>query len=320
MKLLPLLLSACVMALAAPAANAAFPDRQIEIIVPFAAGGATDLVARQVADGMSKSLNQSVIVINKPGASGAIGSNYVAHAKPDGYSLLLGVTTTHGINPTFNHKLGYDPVKDFSPISLLATMPHILLVNPSMKATTLDEFIALAKKAEPPFAYGSAGEGSPQHLAGVLLSSELGFKATHVPYKGGSPALVDLIGGRLQFMSSGLSEAMPFISSGKLRALAVASPERVPGLDVPTFTQAGHPFQLIAWYALFGPAGMPQDVIDTLNQAARQGLQSANTQEAFKKLYVTAVGSSPAELLTHEQNELARWADAVKKAGIKSID
>ncbi|CAM5185187.1 Tripartite-type tricarboxylate transporter receptor subunit TctC OS=Castellaniella defragrans OX=75697 GN=HNR28_001854 PE=3 SV=1 [Castellaniella defragrans] len=286
-------LSCSTMAMAKP-----YPDGQIQIIVPFAPGGATDLIARQVADAMGPSLKQPVVVVNRSGASGAIGSRYVAQAAPDGYTLLLGVTTTHGINPAYDHRLGYDPVKDFTPISLVATMPHVLLVNPKSPAHTLEEFIGLAQKADPPFAFGSAGEGSPQHLAAVMMESEFGFKATHIPYKGGNPALIDLLGGRIQFMSTGLSEAMPFITSDRLRALAVASAERVPGLDVPTFKESGHPFQLTAWYALFGPAGLPSDVVDTLNAAVVQATRSSKVKNGFTTMNVTPVGSSPQELRT----------------------
>jgi len=306
-------------AIAHPAAAAAtFPSKPIEIIVPFAPSGATDLIARQIADEMSKTLAQPIIVTNRPGASGAIGSSYVAKAHPDGYTLLLGVTTTHGINPTFNKKLGYDPVKDFTPISLAATMPHVLLVNPESSAHTLSDFIKLAKTAKPTLAYGSAGEGSPQHLAGEMLKDDFGFNAVHVPYKGGGPALVDLIGGQIQFMSSGLSEAMPYIKSKRLRALAVAAKDPVPGLDVPTFTQAGHPFELTAWYAFFGPAGMPEEVTQKLAAAISSAAKTEKLKAAFANLNVTPVGSSPQELATHVNNELAKWAKAVKAAGVAS--
>lgn len=314
-----LTLLACIAAFAnTPIAHAQqFPTKPIELIVPFAPSGATDLVARQIAEQMAKSLGQSVIVTNRPGASGAIGSDFVARAAPDGYTLLLGVTTTHGINPILNPKLHYNPVSDFTPISLAATMPHVLLVNPKSTAHSLEEFIQLAKKSNPTMAFGSAGEGSPQHLAGEIMKSEFGFKAIHVPYKGGGPALVDLIGGQIQFMSSGLSEAIPFITSGRLRALAVASKNRIPGLDIPTFSELGHPLQLTAWYAFFGPAGMPPKVTSRLNKAIVDATKSAPVRTAFEKLHVTPVGSSSAELAAYVKSQLAQWAGAVKAAGIQ---
>lgn len=316
-RLLTAVFCAAALSCSAAAMAGPYPDKQIQLIVPFAPGGATDLIAREIADAMGSSLGQPVVVMNKSGASGAIGSKFVAQAAPDGYTLLLGVTTTHGINPAYDHRLGYDPVKGFSPISLLATMPHILLVNPKSPAHTLDEFISLAKKANPPLTFGSAGEGSPQHLAGVMMQSEFGFKGTHIPYKGGNPALVDLIGGRIDFMSTGLSEAMPFITSDRLRPLAVASAKRIPGLDVPTFDESGHPFELTAWYALFGPAGMPEDIVNKLSAAAAQATKSEKVQQGFAKMNVTPVGSTPQELASWEKAELTRWAKVVKDAGIK---
>ncbi|HEY9280826.1 MAG TPA: tripartite tricarboxylate transporter substrate binding protein [Eoetvoesiella sp.] len=318
-KIFTLAAVAAAFSLATPAMAASdFPSKPIEIIVPFSPSGATDLIARQIAEEMGKTLDQAIIVTNRPGASGAIGTNYVAKAAPDGYTLLLGVTTTHGINPTFNTKLGYDPVKDFTPISLAATMPHVLLVNPDSPAKTLADFIQAAKSANPSFAYGSAGEGSPQHLAGEMLKASMDFDAVHVPYKGGGPAIVDLIGGQIQFMSSGLSEAMPFITSNRLRALSVAASEPVPGLDVPTFEQAGHPFELTAWYAFFGPAGMPEDVTKKLNDAIAAAAKTDRVKAAFANLHVTPVGSTPQALAQHVENELARWSKAVQAAGVQS--
>lgn len=318
MKRRSLFLACTAALLAAPLAHAqSFPSKPIRLVVPFAAGGATDLIARQIGEQMAKTLGQPVVIDNRTGASGAIGTEFVAHSPPDGYTLQIGVTTTHGINPSLNPKLRYNPVSDFTPISLVATMPHVLVVGQGSPARSLADFVRLAKSSKPSMSFGSAGEGSPQHLAGEMLKSMLGFDAVHVPYKGGGPALVDLIGGQIQFVSSGLSEVAPFVASGKLRALAVASKSRVPGIDAPTFLELGYPFELTAWYAIFGPAGIPPEIAARLNEAIVKAVASPAVRTAFKNLEVTPVGSSSEELAAHVKSEMKRWSAAVKAAGIK---
>lgn len=294
-----------------------FPNRPITLIAPFSVGGALDLIARGVGQRLSEGVGQSVVVDNRSGASGAIGSAMVARAAPDGYTLLLGATTTHGINPALNPKLGYDPVKDFTPISLVATIPHILVVNPSIPANSLKEFIQLAK-SKPGMAYGSAGIGSPHHLAGVMLGMMANIDVVHVPYKGSGPAMTDLIGGQLQFMSVELAAAEPHIKAGKLKALAIATPNRVPGVDLPTFAESGYPgFEVTAWYAVFGPHGMPEDVVSRLSSEIAKGLESPELRERFEKLGAKPVGSSPRELAVHVRSELDRWTKVVKTAKIQ---
>lgn len=294
-----------------------FPNRPITLVAPFSVGGALDLIARGVGQRLSEGVGQSVVVDNRSGASGAIGSAMVARAAPDGYTLLLGATTTHGINPALNPKLGYDPVKDFTPISLVATIPHILVVNPSIPANSLKEFIQLAK-SKPGMAYGSAGIGSPHHLAGVMLGMMANIDVVHVPYKGSGPAMTDLIGGQLQFMSVELAAAEPHIKAGKLKALAIATPNRVPGVDLPTFAESGYPgFEVTAWYAVFGPHGMPEDVVSRLSSEIAKGLESPELRERFEKLGAKPVGSSPRELAVHVRSELDRWTKVVKTAKIQ---
>lgn len=231
-------------------------------------------------------MGQSVVVDNRPGASGAIGSAVVARSAPDGYTLLLGATTTHGIiNPALNAKLVYDPVKDFTPISLVATIPHILVVNTSIPVNSLKEFVELAK-SKPGMAYGSAGNGSPHHLAGVMLGLMAGVDVMHVPYKGSGPAMTDLIGGQLQFMSVELAAAEPHIKAGKLKALAIATPARVQGVDLPTFAESGYPgFEVTAWYAVFGPHGMPEDAVSRLSRGNRQGPRVAGAARPTGKAW-----------------------------------
>lgn len=295
----------------------AFPSKPIRLIAPFSAGGALDLIARGVGQKLAESMGQPVLVENRAGASGAIGSDAVAKSAPDGYTLLLGATTTHGINPALNPKVPYDPVKDFTPICLVATIPHILVVNPAVPASSLQDFVRLAK-SKPGMTFGSAGNGSPHHLAGEMLKSMAGIDAVHVPYKGSGPAMADLISGQLQFMSVELTAAEPHIKAGKMRPLAIATATRVPGVDLPTFAESGYPgFEVTAWYAIFGPAGMPQPLASRLNAEIVKAVAAPDLRERLQKLGATPVGSSAAELAAHVRAELARWTQVGKTAGIK---
>jgi tripartite-type tricarboxylate transporter receptor subunit TctC len=294
-----------------------FPNKPIRLIAPFSPGGTLDLVARGVGQKLSEQLGQPVVVENRAGASGAIGSEAVAKAPPDGYTLLLGATTTHGINPALNPKLPYNAVTDFTAISLVATAPHVLVVHPAVPASTLHEFVRLAK-AKPGMAFGSAGNGSPHHLAVEMLKIMAGIDVVHVPYKGAGPAMADLLGGQVQFMSVEMSGAEPHIRSGKIRPLAIATARRAPGIDLPTFAESGYPgFEVMAWYAVFGPPGMPEPVLARLNAEIVQGVATPDLRERFQKLGATPVGSSSAELAAHVKAEVARWTGVVQTAGIK---
>src|SRR3954467_7601727 len=237
-----------------------YPTKPIRLIAPFAPGGALDLIARGVGAKLSDSLGQPVVVENKAGASGAIGSEGGAKSPPHGYTLLLGATTTHGINPAFNPKsLPYDALKDFTPVSLVATIPHALVVNPRLPVNSVADLVRLGKQRS--LNYGSAGNGSPHHLAAELFKSLTGIQAEHVPYKGSGPALADLMAGNLDFISVEYTAAEPHVKNGKLKALALATRERVPGIDLPTVGEAGYAgFDVTSWYAIFGPAGVPADV------------------------------------------------------------
>lgn len=305
------------LALCSGALAQSFPSKPLRLIAPFAPGGSLDLIARGIAQKMSESVGQPVVVENRAGASGAIGSEAVAKSAPDGYTMLLGATTTHGVNPALNPNLPYDPVKDFTPISLVATIPHVIVAHPSLHVATIGELVRLAK-SRPGMAFGSAGTGSPHHLAGEMLKSMAGFDAVHVPYKGSGPALADLVSGQLQFMSVEWTIAEPHVKAGKLAVLGIATAKRVPGIDVPTVIEQGYPgFEVTAWYAIFGPAGMPESVLTRLNAEIVKSLQTPDLRERFAKLGVTPVGSSPAELGAHVRAELARWSQVVKAAGIK---
>ncbi len=307
-----------VLAFAALSAHAQpFPNKPIRLIAPFPPGGEIDLVARGLGQKMTESMGQPVVVENVAGAAGAIGSERVAKSAPDGYTILLGATTTHAINPALNAKLSYDAVKDFTPISLVTTIPHVLVVNAAVPATTLAEFVKLAK-SKPGLPYGSAGNGSPHHLAGALFANLAGFEATHVPYKGVGPSIADLISGQISFMSVGVTAADPHVKSGKVRPLALAAPARLPGYDVPTYGEQGYKgFEVMAWYAVFAPAGLPPEITTRLSSEVAKGTNAPDFRERLKALGATPVGGTSQELAAHVRTEIDRWTRAGKVANFK---
>lgn len=292
-----------------------FPDRPITLVAPFSPGGALDLIARALAQKLNDEFGQSVVVDNRAGAAGIIGTQYVARAAPDGYTILLGATTTHGINPSLYSKLPYDAVNDFAPVSLIATIPHMLVANPKLPANNLQELIKLGKSK--PMSFGSAGIGSPHHLAGEMLKSETGMDIQHVPYKGSGPAMMAVMSGELEFMSTEVTAAMPHIKAGKLKPLAVAAAKRSPTLpDVPTFAEQGMPgFEVTAWYAIFAPKDTPKDVVAKLNRALAKAVRQPDVKEKFATLGATPIGGTPEELAVFMKKDIARWAAAVKSSG-----
>ena len=314
------MLRICIVVLAlvsAPAWGQAFPGKPIRLVAPFAPGGALDLIARGVGAKLSESVGQPVVVENRAGASGAIGSDFVAKSAPDGYTLLLGATTTHGINPAFNPKsLPYDAVKDFTPVSLVATIPHSLVVSPKLGANSVQELVRLGKTRS--LNYGSAGNGSPHHLAAELFKSLSGINAVHVPYKGSGPALADLMGGNIDFISVEYTAAEPHVKSGKLKALALATRERVASIELPTVAEAGYSgFEVTSWYAIFGPAGMPEAVTKKLSAEIHKAVTGTDLRERLQGLGTTPIGSSPEELAAFQRADIERWTKVVKTAGIK---
>jgi tripartite-type tricarboxylate transporter receptor subunit TctC len=305
-----------VLACAQPTLAQSFPTKPIRLIAPFAPGGALDLIARGLGQKLSEGVGQPVVVENRAGASGAIGSEAVKNAAPDGYTLLLGATATHGVNPALNPKLPYDAIRDFTPISLVATIPHALVVNASLPVASVQDLVNLGKSRL--LNYGSAGNGTPHHLGAELFKTLTGIKAVHVPYKGSGPALADLIGNQIDFISVEYTAAEPHIKSGKLKALATATAQRVPGIQLPTVAEAGYPaFLVTSWYAIFGPAGMPPDVTHKLSSEIAKALASPDLNERLRGLGTTPVGSTPEELATHVRTEVARWTQVVKTAGVK---
>jgi tripartite-type tricarboxylate transporter receptor subunit TctC len=298
-------------------AQAAYPSRNIKMIVPYPAGGTTDLLGRMVAEQIKNGLNAVVIVENKPGAATTLGAEQVARSEPDGYTLLMATSTTLAINRTLYRKLPYDPVKDFAPISLVAAVPFALIINPAIPARTLAEFIAHAK-ANPGLAYGSAGNGSPHHLGAEMLRSAAGIDIRHVPYRGSVPAMLDVIAGHISFMVVDLQPALQQIREAKVRVLGVTTPRRVTAApDIPTLAEAGLPgYELVAWQGVVAPAGTPRPIVDALAAQIAKLLADPGTGGKFTTLALEPLtGSTPDSFAGFIKTEVDRWADIVRKSG-----
>ncbi|MGO4197150.1 Bug family tripartite tricarboxylate transporter substrate binding protein [Rhizobium sp. YAF28] len=296
-----------------------FPDRSITMIVPFAAGGSTDVVARIVAQKMSEDLGQQVIVQNVAGAGGNLGADNVARAAPDGYTILMGTVATHALNPLILKSTPYDAEKDFAPISLLVVVPNVLVVNPELPAKNVQELIALLKADPDKYSYASSGNGTPLHLSGELFKSMAGVNMQHIPYKGAGPALNDVIGNQVPIMFDNLPSSSSHIKAGTLRALAVTTAERASSFpDIPTIAESGIPgYETYTWNALFAPANTPADVITRLNASAKKALTDPAVAERMKEFSATIVGSTPEELGAHVKAELAKWKPVVDGAHIQ---
>ena len=303
----------------ASAAAADFPDRAITMVVPFAAGGSTDVVARIVAQKMSEDLGQQVIVQNVAGAGGNLGAGNVARAEPDGYTILMGTVATHALNPLILKSTPYDPEKDFAPVSLLVVVPNVLVVNPELPAKTVPELIALLKAEPDKYSYASSGNGTPLHLSGELFKSMAGVSMQHIPYKGAGPALNDVIGNQVPIMFDNLPSSSSHIKAGTLRALAVTTAARAPSFpDVPMVAESGIPgYETYTWNALFAPAKTPNEVVMRLNASANKALKDPAVAERMKEFSATIVGSTPDELAAHVKAELAKWGPVVKGANIQ---
>ena len=316
---LPLLCAA--FAFVAPAqAQDSFPSKQMRIIVPFAPGGATDVLARLVGQKLSESWGQQVVVENRPGAGGNIGAAAGAKAPPDGHTLTLAAAGFMAVNPSVYAKMGYDSVKDFQPISLLVHAPLLFVVNPKVQAQTVKEFIALAKANPDKLTIGNGGTGTAQHLGGEYFTSTAGIKVTHVPYKGSAPATTDLLGGVFDAQFDNMVTLIPHVKAGKLRALAVSSARRVPLLpDVPTIAEAALPgFETGTWYGIVAPAGTPQPVVARLNRELNRILALPDVREKLLAQGLEPAGNTPAEFAAMIRSEIAKYAKIVKSAGIKA--
>ncbi len=302
------------------AAQNAYPSRNIKMIVPYPAGGTTDLLGRLIADQIKTGLNAVVVVENKPGAGTTLGAAEVARAEPDGYTLLMATSTTLAINKTLYKKLPYDPVKDFAAIALVAAVPFALIINPAIPAQNLAEFVAYAK-ANPGLAFGSAGNGSPQHLGAEMLKSAAGIDIRHVPSRGSVPAMLDVIAGHIPFMIVDLQPALQQIKEGKVRVLGVTTPKRVAAApDIPTIAEAGLTgYELVAWQGVVAPAGTPRPIVDALAGQISKLLSDPATRERFTAIAIEPLPvSTPDSFADYIRTEVDRWTTIVRNSGAEA--
>jgi tripartite-type tricarboxylate transporter receptor subunit TctC len=312
------LIAACLLAVSACALAQAFPSRPVRFISPFPPGGAVDIITRITATGLQEALGQPVVVENRSGAGGTVGADAAARAPADGYTLFSGGIATHGIAPALYSKLGYDAVRDFSPLSMIGTTPNVLIVNPSVQARSVGEFIALAKAAQRKLDYGSPGIGTSPQLSMELFKLMSGIELVHIPYKGNAPAIADLLGGQLPVMFDNLPGAMGHIKAGRVRVLGVSSVVRHPSLpDVPTIAESGLPgFEVVVWYAVFAAGTPPPQVLASLTAAANRAVSSPEVKKKLSDAGVDPGASSPDDLAMRVRTEMAKWAKVVKDAGL----
>jgi tripartite-type tricarboxylate transporter receptor subunit TctC len=296
-----------------------YPNRTIRLVVPFPAGGTTDILARAVSQKLTEALGQAVVVDNRAGAAGNIGSDLVAKSTPDGYTLLMGTVGTHAINPSLYSKMPYDHYKDFVPVVLVAGVPNVLVVNPALPVNSVADLIKLAKEKPGQINFASSGSGTSIHLSGELFKTMAGVDMTHIPYKGSSPALTDLIGGQVQIMFDNLPSSLPQIKAGKLRAIAVTSMKRAPALpDIPTINESGLPgFEASSWFGVLAPAGTPASIVTRINAEVNKWLESADAREKLLGQGAEAAGGSPEQFAAYIRVESEKWAKVVKASGAK---
>jgi tripartite-type tricarboxylate transporter receptor subunit TctC len=304
----------------AASAQGTYPNRPVRVIVPFAAGGTTDIFARLIADKLSQSLGQQFIIDNRGGAGGNIGADAVAKAPPDGYTLVMGTVGTHAINASLYAKMPYDPLTDFEGVAFAAGVPNLMVVNPkNVKATNVKDFIAEAKAGTKRFNMASSGNGTSIHLSGELFKQMTGVEMPHVPYRGSGPAINDLVGGQVEVMFDNLPSSIEQAKAGNLRALAVTSAQRTPALpDVPTLAESGLPgFEASSWFALFAPKGTPAEITNKLNAEVRKALEGDDLKRRFAELGGEIKLMSTAELMAYVRAEHAKWAQVVKTSGAR---
>ncbi len=311
-----LFLSVAAGAAPGPAAAQSFPDKPIRLVVPFPPGGPTDIVARPLAQLLGESLKQTVIVDNRGGAGGTIGADVVAKSSPDGYTLLMGTVGTNAINGALYRKLPHDPVRDFTPIALVASAPVAVVVNPAVAIGSVKDLIAQARSNPGSVSFGSAGNGTPGHLTGEMFATASGLKLQHVPYKGSAPAVTDLLGNQIPMMFDPLQSVIQHVRAGKLRALAISGKKRSPALpDVPTLDEAGvKDFESTAWWAVFGPANMPAAVVTTLRNEIERIARSDSFTEKLGNLGVQPA-TETLSLAEFQKREVAKWGKAVRDSG-----
>jgi len=313
-------LLACLLATAHLAlAQDTWPSRPLRLILPFPPGGGTDILGRLIAERLSASLGQPVVVENRGGAGGNVGAEAAARSAPDGYTIVL-VAPSLAISPTLYSKLNYDPVKDFAPVSLVATVPNVVITQPSIPAGTLQEFAALARSKPGGLNFGSGGSGTSNHLAGELFNIVAGVKLVHVPYKGVNLAMQDVLAGNIHFVVIGIPAAAPHIKAGKLKALAVLAPRRSAALpDVPTAAESGMPeFDVTTWYGVLAPAGTPRPIVARLNQEIARIRHSEELKAPLAASGTDPLTDTPEEFATYIKQEIAKWGDVVRKANLKA--
>ncbi len=313
-------LAALALAACAPLAQAQnYPTKPVRIVVPYPAGGTTDIIARIAAAQLAERLKQPFVVENRAGASGAIGSVAVSQAAPDGYTLVMGTASSHGINSALQKNLSYDAVKDFAPVTVVASTPNIVVVHPSVPAKTLGELLALAKAKPGTINFGSTSPGGSPHMSAELLKMMAGVDMTHVPYKGAAPMLTDLIGGQIQVGFDNLPSTIGFVRSGKVRALAVTTPQRWPGAsDIPTVAESGvRGYEVSGWFGLLAPAGTPKAVLDTLQSAVAQAVQQPEVAKQLRDLGAEPVANKPEAFARDIAADVDKWRKVVQATGVK---
>ncbi len=307
--------------LGSPVASAqtAYPDRPVRLVVPFAPGGGGDNLARSVSTAAAEALGQQIVVDNRPGAGGNVGSELAARSAADGYTLLYGTNGTHAINHALYARTGFDAIKDFEPVTRLTRIGAVVVVNPKVPATTVKELLDYLRANPAKVNFGSAGNGTTSHVAGEMFKQVANVDIVHIPYRGNGPAMVDLMAGQVNMMIDVMPAAYPHVKAGNLRALAVTTSTRVAGApDLPTLGEAGLPgFDMSAWDGIWAPAGTPRIIVDRLNAAFNQALRNPAVRERLIAMGAEPVGGTPEELGRHVATELSRWAEVVKKSGAR---
>ena len=296
-----------------------YPTKPVRMVLPFPPGGTTDILGRIAAQKLTEAMGQQVIPDNRPGASGNIGTEQVAKAAPDGYTLITAPGSTLTIHPSLYAKLGFDPLKDFAPVTILAAVPNLLVVHPSLPVRTVKELIALAKARPDQLNYASTGAGQSTHLSMELFKSMAGVKITHVPYKGSAPAVTDLMGGHVSLMFDNMPSALPHAKAGKLRGIAVSTLKRSTVTpELPTVAESGLPgFEVNVWFGVLAPAGTPREVVERLNRILVKALQSNDVRERLSSQGAEPIGNTPEQFTAQMKSDLVKWAKVVKAADIK---
>ena len=314
----PLVLAAALLAAALPSVAQTWPAKPVKIVVPFPAGGPTDVLTRSIADRLGAQLGQPVVVENKPGAGGAIGADFVAKSPPDGYTLVMATSSTHSIGPYLS-KLPYDPAKDFTPVVWVGNATNILVVNKDLPVDSVKDLIALAKKDPGRLNYATSGIGTVVHLTSEYFASMAGIKLTHVPYKGVQQSIPDLISGQVSILFDNIMTAQPNVKAGKVKALAISSPKRSPLVpDVPTVAESGLPgFSSVTWFGILGPANTPKAVVDRVNAEANKVLALPEIQARFAQMGFDPAGGTPAQFAQTMERDSQKWSKVIHDAGVK---